>query len=123
MSVRPVRGSWLGMKVWLRRLLFTAVFLFWCSFMLLPTIFFVGLADGQMVWGDDPHDQIRLFLMQKPGQEGLGLQWSRPVTADKACVQTTVRYFMFAGEAANNDLCTCLAPPNSGDVPEMCALP
>lgn len=111
------------MKIWLKRIGYTAVFLLWCFIMMLPTILFVGLSDGQMVWGDDPHNQIRVFLMQEVGQEGLGLQWTSPATADGACVDTSVRYLMFAGEADNNNLCTCMTTPSDGRVPDHCTTP
>ena len=109
------------MKIWLKRIGYTALFLFWCVIMLLPTILFFSLADGQSVWGDDPDDQVRIFLMQEVGKEGFGLQWTRPVTDDGLCVMTSARYFMFAGEAENNDACVCQGVP-VGDVPEMCVV-
>ena len=111
------------MKIWLRRLGYTAVFLLWCTIMLLPTVLCVGLADGQMIWGDDPNNQMRLFLMQEAGQEGIGLQWTRPATDDGACIQTSVRYLMIDGEAENNDLCTCLSNPTEGPIPAQCQAP
>jgi hypothetical protein len=110
------------MKPWLRRIGILAFFLFWCFFLMLPTILFVGFADGQMVWGDDPQNQVRVFLMQELRKEGIGVQWSRPVTEDGACVQTTVRYFMFAGTAVDNDTCTCYTTPTT-DPPPTCTLP
>jgi hypothetical protein len=108
------------MKIWLKRMGYTAVFLFWCVIMLLPTMLFFSLSDGQSVWGDDPNDQVRIFLMQEVGQEGVGVQWSRPATADEACIMTSVRYLMFDGEAENNDLCICTGTPASGNVPTGC---
>lgn len=111
------------MKIWLKRIGYTTLFLFWCVIMLLPTIFFFTLSDGQSVWGDDPNDQLRIFLMQEVGQEGLGVQWTRPVTDnnDGLCVMTSVRYVMLAGEADNNDSCVCQTIPAEG-MPEMCTL-
>jgi hypothetical protein len=109
-------------KIWLRRIGYTAVFLTWCAVMILPTVLCVSLADGQMVWGNDPSNQVRVFVMQEVGQEGIGVQWSRPATADGACTDTSVRYFMFAGEADNNNTCSCMSTPSSGQVPNQCEL-
>ena len=97
----------------LTRLGYVGLFLVWLVLMCAPAFFCaLMLNSGELVWGDDPQDQVRVFLMQERGQEGLGVQWSRPLAAEPTCTQTTVRYWMWAGEGENRTSCVCAGASN-----------
>lgn len=104
------------MKRILTRLGYTALVVLWLAVMCGPAFFCaLVLNSGELVWGDDPDDQVRVFLMQERGQEGLGVQWTRPLSSDSSeplCTQTTVRYWMWAGEGENATMCTCAGEAN-----------
>ncbi|MEM7799549.1 MAG: hypothetical protein AAF633_10195 [Chloroflexota bacterium] len=62
---------------------------------------------GQLEFGELPNNYVNIFLLQEPGKEGIGVQWSRTVDDEFQCIQTNARYFMFAGEGENIDYCGC----------------
>jgi hypothetical protein len=96
------------MKKQLTRVGYVALFLLWLVLMCAPAFFCaLMLNSGELTWGDDPTDQVRLFVMQERGKEGLGMQWTRPLADEPLCTQTTVRYWMWAGEGENVSVCSC----------------
>ena len=110
-------------RSWVNRLGCLVGIIVWLFFMSLPIFVFQLINNGQLEWGEDPQNQIRLFLLQEPGYEGIGLQWS--VTRDEAgsCVETAVYYLMFAGEAENSRSCTCMENLGDRSPPAGCSLP
>lgn len=108
------------MKVWLRRLGFTVFIMVWLVIMACPTFTFFLIRNQQLTWGDNPNDQIRLFVMQEVGNEGLGIQWTRPADDEANCIRTSVRYLMLAGDADNNDVCLCMT--EEGELPDACQI-
>ena len=113
------------MKKLPRRLGCVAGFFVWLFVMILPILACVLISRGQLTWGGNQQDQIRVFLLQEPDLEGIGYQWTRPANDDATCIRTTVRYpIMFEGVAEDSDSCQCMTtdiPPE--DVPPLCALP
>ena len=101
-----------------RRLGCLAGVLVWLVVMILPIFIFVLVTNGQIEWGEDPQDQMRLFLLQDVDQEGVGFQWTRPHPSESSCLETTVAYLMFSGEAENGRSCTCLADTAGRPVPD-----
>jgi hypothetical protein len=95
------------MKTWLRRLLYLLIVLVWLMIMAFPIVAFRLATNGEIAWGQETGRQGRLFLLQDAEAEGVGLQSSRPQSGASACVITTVRYFMWAGEGQNTRSCYC----------------
>lgn len=108
------------MKRWLKRFGYATFFVVWLFFMCVPA--FVGVVivnGGELTWGDSPENQMRVFIMQEVGKEGMGFQWTRPIN-DTDCLQTTVRYIMLAGEAENVSSCQCLGDAAVPNAPPRC---
>lgn len=105
-----------------KRLGCIAAVIVWLGFMACPILVCVLISNGQIEWGDNPQNQMRLFLMQEPDKEGLGFQWTRPANDDATCTYTTVRYpIMFEGEAKNSSSCQCMGELTaSSQVPLSC---
>lgn len=100
------------MKPWLRRLLALLLLLIWFLVMLFPVLAVVLAAQGQIAVGQQNRRQLRLFLLQEPGHEGVGVEWSRPAGVrpqeGERCLQTDLAYLMWAGDAENVTYCRCL---------------
>lgn len=97
----------------------------WLGLMICPIFVCVLIRNGQIEWGNDPQNQMRLFLVQERGQEGVGFQWTRPANDDASCIYTTVRYpIMFEGEAENSSSCQCIQEVAlQTEIPATCELP
>ena len=73
----------------------------------------------------------RLFLLQERVLEGLGLERTLlvapPLSAPAAvCLQTSVAYWLWAGEGQDARYCQCTDPANGAtiaDVPPACQTP
>ena len=54
-------------------------------------------------------NNIRIFLISEEVGEGIGVEWQRPFsTTNQECTQTSVNYFMWAGEGENVTYCQCI---------------
>ena len=95
----------------------------WLFFMSLPIFIFMLINQGQLEWGSDPQNQMRIFLLQEVEQEGVGFQWTRPRRAETSCLDTTVYFFMFRGEGENEQNCTCMADLGDRPPPDGCSVP
>ena len=77
------------MKGWPRRVLMLVFVLLWLAVMLFPTLAVVLARNGQLQMGDSDGRHWRLFLLQEPDFEGLGLERTRsvapPLSAPAAC--------------------------------------
>ena len=100
------------MKRWLRRLLALLLLLIWFLVMLFPVIAVVLATQKQIAVGQEDGRQVRLFLLQEPAQEGVGVEWTRPTSAPQGevghCLQTNLVYLMWVGDAENVTYCRCL---------------
>lgn len=76
------------------------------------------LATGKIEFGELPNNYVNIFVLQEPGKEGLGFQWSRTVDDENQCIQTTARYFMFEGEGEDIDFCGCAIDGET--IPDFC---
>ncbi len=120
------------MSKWLRRLLILLFVLFWLVVILTPTLAFVLARNGQVQVGRTEGRHWRLFLLQEPDTEGVGLERGRPVAPpleappSVSCLRTTVNYWLWAGEGNGADYCQC-TDTVTGDVtqfiPPACPLP
>jgi hypothetical protein len=119
------------MNRWLRRGLILLFVLFWLAVMLVPTLAVVLARNGQLQLGDSDGRHWRLFLLQEPDFEGLGLERARsvapPLAAPSAvCLATSVAYWLWAGEGQGALYCQC-TDPTTGEVvaetPPACQAP
>ena len=111
------------MKRWPRRLLMLTFVLLWLAVMLFPTLAVVLARNGQIQLGDSDGRHWRLFLLQEPDFEGLGLERARstapPLSAPAAvCLQTSVSYWLWAGEGQDALYCQCTDPTTGAAVPD-----
>lgn len=97
-----------------------SVFTLWVVLAAIIYLFFALLRNGEVVLGTDPLSQTRIFLIQEPGQEGVGVERTRLISEDGECVQTSINYWMFEGEGADAQVCICNGTPTA--VPAGCAL-
>jgi hypothetical protein len=105
------------MRRWTRRAGYLLIILLWLILVSFPVVAFFLATQGQIQIGDSDSG-LRLFLLQERDTQGLGLQWSRfydngePSSAGQPpgeCTRTTLRYFLWEGDAAgqNLDYCQC----------------
>lgn len=88
--------------------------------MLFPVVAVVLATQKQIVVGRDQGRQLRLFLLEEREQEGVGIEWTRPVeTGGERCLQTRLTYLMWVGEGENVTFCRCFA--GDGDLRESYA--
>lgn len=71
--------------------------------MSLPIVAFTLAEKRELSLGDD----IRLFLVQEPDAEGVGLEWARPSRQQANCTQTSVTYLLWEGQSENTTYCQC----------------
>lgn len=79
------------------------------------------ISNGQLEWGDPDRNQVRIFILQDPDQEGIGFQRTQARGQDGRCIENSVAYWMWAGEAENSSRCECSGetsnPPAGCNVP------
>lgn len=120
------------MNVWLRRILMVLFVLFWLALILTPSLAFVLARNGQIQIGASEGRHWRLFMVQQADAEGVGLERGRPVSPpddasdSAACLQTTISYWMWAGEGQGTRYCQCVDSVTGDlvdDIPPACLLP
>lgn len=102
------------MKLWLRRLAYLFLFLFWLFVISLPLLAVLLAIQKDIRIGDDPQSHLRIFLVQQQNAEGIGLEWRRRAGDAEQCSQTTLAYLMWEGEGVNSTYCQCF--DENGDV-------
>ena len=112
------------MKRWPRRVLMLVIVLVWLAVVLFPTLAVVLARNGQLQLGDSDGRHWRLFLLQEPEFEGLGLERARPVAPplaapSAACLATSVSYWLWAGEGQDALYCQCTDPASGATVPDI----
>lgn len=80
------------------------------------------VTQGVLQFGNEDGRFLNIFMLQDPDQEGIGVQWTRTFEHDNnaTCTQTSVRYYMFAGEGENLDYCECTSASSPIPLPDMC---
>lgn len=79
------------------------------------------ISEGQLQWGDTGSNQVRIFMLQEPDQEGIGFQRTRPRGSEGKCLETSVSYWMWSGEGDNSSRCECSG--EVGSLPAGCIVP
>lgn len=96
------------MSVWLRRTVYFLLFLLWLLVMAFPLVAAVLAIQGQIQAGDEISGRhVRLFLVQEPDQEGVGVEWTQPAAADR-CRQGRILFLMWEGTGENARYCRCV---------------
>ena len=88
-----------------------------------PRVAVVRAGSGQSHRGNGEGRHWRLFLLQEPDFEGLGLERARPVAPplaapSAACMATSVSYWLWAGEGQDALYCQCTDPATGAAVPD-----
>jgi hypothetical protein len=65
---------------------------------------------GQIEIGGNDGRHLRIFLIQERNSEGVGVAWSRPLSAAPNCRRTSVSYLMWRGTGENVSYCLCSDP-------------
>jgi hypothetical protein len=105
------------MNPWLRRLVYLAAILIWLLIMSFPTFAFLLATRGQIQIGNNDGRYVRVFLLQEPEAEGIGVEQQRLLREPVGCRRTSVRYFMWAGEGQNVSFCGCFDPSTGAPLP------
>lgn len=107
-------------KRWPRRLLYLFLVVIWLAIMLFPFLAAVLAIQGQIEVGGNGRSHVRLFLVQQPEAEGVGITWTRPLRAQSDCRQTSLVYIMWRGEGENVSFCECETPEGDPVIPATC---
>jgi hypothetical protein len=96
----------------LRRIGCALALVIWFTLLLTPCFLFVMATQGEIAvnLGSAPGQDLRIWLIMEADERGFGV--SRPTTAsgndaNHLCVQTDVRYLLWAGKAEPVTYCDC----------------
>ncbi len=91
----------------------------WFVILLLPCALIVLAVQQQIVisTGSAPGQETRIWLISEPTERGFGISTAsaRQTGDDTLCVQTNVRFLLWAGQADPLSYCECYARTNAGD--------
>lgn len=108
-------------KAWLKRLGCFFVVILWLVGMLFPSFAFVLAAEGQIELGNQTGWYARFFLVREDDGEGIGVETTRPFRGQDQCVKNNITYFMWEGNASeqNNSYCQCFDPSTGNPLPVL----
>jgi hypothetical protein len=92
--------------------------------MLVPC-FFITLAFQQQITisqGDAPGQMIRIWLINEADHRGLGISSTSvhpTVQENNLCIQTDVRFILWAGQSESTSYCECYAPSEGNESREL----
>jgi hypothetical protein len=119
--VQPAISDFYMMKRWLRRLGYLFIIIIWLVVMAFPIFAFTLAGRGEMMFGEPAGSHVRLFLLQEPDAEGVGVEWTRPYRSQPACTRTSVTYLMWEGRSQNTNYCQCINETNGAALPTACS--
>jgi hypothetical protein len=105
------------MSRWLRRFIYLLVTLVWLCVMSLPALAFILAIQGQIQMGNDVRHHLRIFMLQDPDVQGIGIEWTRPLRRQPTCSRTTVNYLLWEGEGEDVAFCQCYDPLTNDPLP------
>jgi hypothetical protein len=107
------------MNRWLKRLVYFFLLLLWLMVMAFPTFAFLLATQGELQLGDEPRSHLRFFMVQEPASSGVGVEWVRAASRVENCTRTTLRYFLWESDEANQNVrfCQCYDPVTSAPLP------
>lgn len=95
------------MKKWLRRFTYLLIIIVWLFFMSLPALAFFVSMNGQVQIGNDTRNHLRIFLLEDAEEEGVGIEWTRPIRSNHSCSRTNITYLLWEGETEPIRYCQC----------------
>jgi len=113
------------MNRWLRRFIYLLVTLAWLCLMSFPAIAVILAIQGQIQVGNDLR-HLRVFMLEDPDVQGIGVEWTRPLRRQQGCSRTTVNYLLWEGEGENVAFCQCYDPQTGDSLPmelQSCTMP
>lgn len=100
----------------LRRVGCWIVIVIWFLILLLPCALIMLAVQQEIVitTGSAPGQQLRLWLISEAEQRGFGLSTASVIPKDNndLCVQTDVRFFLWAGKGESSSYCDCYQRAN-----------
>ena len=96
----------------LRRIGCSVLLIIWFAVLLLPCLLVYVATTGEvaLATGSLPGQEVRLWLMTEDRDRGIGISTASVAggsSATTACLQTDVRYLMWAGRGENSTYCEC----------------
>jgi len=100
------------MKRWLKRIGTPILLILWLIIMAFPTFAFFLATNGQVQLGREAKSHVRFFMVQEKTSSGVGLEWVRGAGQAENCTRTTIRYFLWEGSSAGQNIsfCQCYDP-------------
>lgn len=107
------------MNRWLKRIGYLFLLLLWLAVMAFPTFAFLLATKGELRLGDEPRSHVRFFMVQEENTNGVGMEWVRAAGRVENCTRTTLRYFLWdGGDAGQNvSFCQCYDPLTNAPLP------
>jgi len=95
----------------IRRVAYFVVLVVWLIVMCLPMLAFVLAMRGEFNLGGQENRHVRVFLVQGDEEDGIGFEWTRSAAKDSKCLNSSVRYLLWEGDAekVNADYCQCFS--------------
>jgi hypothetical protein len=101
----------------IRRIGCTIALVIWFTILLLPCFLIVFAVQQQIVisQGGAPGQELRIWLISEAEQRGFGVSSTsvRQTNANALCVQTDVRFLLWAGSADPVNYCDCYERTNA----------
>ncbi len=91
----------------IRRVIYLIIILIWVILMSLPIIAFVLATRGELGVGDAGESGFRLFLLNDPDLQGIGIERRRQLDREDNCLESTLNYILWEGENDNLDITFC----------------
>jgi hypothetical protein len=106
----------------LRRAAYVIATVVWLVLMTLPILAFILAARGEIMLGDDPGSNVRLFMVNEDELHGIGLQRTSEINFGEDCYRTSVDYLLWEGDASEQDIdfCTCYDLDTGYASPQSC---
>lgn len=107
------------MNPWLKRLGYVLVVIVWLVVMVFPTFAFFLATQGEVQLGSEARNHVRFFMIQEETSGGVGVEWVRDAGQPGDCSRTTIRYFLWEGSSAgeNVSFCQCFDPETDAPLP------
>lgn len=107
----------------IRRAGCTVAVILWFLILLTPCLCIVLATQGEITiaTGSAPGQQMRLWLVSEADQRGIVLSTAsiHQPSENAVCVQTDVRFFLWAGEADPTSYCECYGRSSSSEPWEL----
>jgi hypothetical protein len=107
------------MNRWLKRIGYFLFLLLWLMVMAFPTFAFFLATNGEVQLGSEPRSHLRFFMVQEEASSGVGIEWVRGARQVDDCTRTTIRYFLWEGSSAGQNVtfCQCYNPVTDAPLP------